>query len=105
MEFADGVAGLGVGGGRYGAGVQNNDRGGGGMGSGGIATIEELALDGGAVGLGRAAAELLDVEGGHFCARRLGAMQENVRSMDNPRIENRIARSVGCGKAVAWIRR
>ena len=31
----------------------------------GTAAIEELALDGGAVGLGGAAAELFDVKGGH----------------------------------------
>jgi hypothetical protein len=66
VDFADGVAGLGVGGGRYCAGVQDYYGGGGGIWSGGEAAIEELALEGGAVGLGGAAAELLDVEGSHF---------------------------------------
>ena len=66
MELADGVAGLGVSGGGYCAGVQDYDGGIGGIGSGFVAAIEELALDGGAVGLRGAAAELLDVEGGHF---------------------------------------
>src|SRR5208282_10100 len=65
VEFADGVAGLGIGGGGYGAGVEDDDGGGGGIGGGGAAAIEELTFEGGAIGLRGAAAELLDVEGGH----------------------------------------
>ena len=69
VNFADSVAGLGVSGGRDGAGVEDDDvsalRG-----CRGAATIEELAFDGGAVGLGGSAAELFDVEGGH-CRNRI----------------------------------
>jgi hypothetical protein len=72
VELAYGVAGLGVGGGGYCAGVQDDDAGRGGIGDGVIATIEELAFEGGAVGLGCAAAELLDVEGGHGAAKKSG---------------------------------
>jgi len=65
MKFADGVAGLGIGGCGDSAGVDDDNvsglRGAGKE----AATVEELAFDGGAVGLGGAAAELLDVEGGH----------------------------------------
>ena len=65
VEFADGVASLGVGGGCDGTGVYH-DHVGIGCGRGrGTATVEELALDGGAVGLGGPAAKLLDVKGGH----------------------------------------
>jgi hypothetical protein len=65
VELADGVASLGIGGGGYGASVQDYY-----VGSTwgicqGAAAIEELAFDGGAVGLGGAATELFDVESGH----------------------------------------
>ena len=65
MEFADSVAGLGVGGGSDRAGVQddyvsrfprNRD---------GAAAVEELALNGGAISLSGAAAKLLDIESCH----------------------------------------
>src|ERR1700675_1864579 len=65
VEFADGVASLSVGGGGDSAGVEDDDVGGGCRRGRGTAAVEELAFDGGAVGLGGAAAELLDVEGGH----------------------------------------
>ena len=65
MEFADGVAGLGIGGGCDRAGIEDDDGGGGGIGGLGAAAVEELAFQGGAIGLGGSAAELLDVEGGH----------------------------------------
>jgi len=65
MELADGVAGLGVGGGGYGASVQDYHVGGAWGVCEGAATIEELAFDGGTVGLGGAAAELFDVKSGH----------------------------------------
>ena len=65
MKFSDGGAGLGVGSRSDGTGVEDDDIGGfGGIGQG-AATFEQLALDGGAVGLGGAAAQLFDVEGGH----------------------------------------
>jgi hypothetical protein len=66
VDFADGVAGLGVGGGGYGAGVEDDDGGGCGIRRWGAAAVEELAFEGGAIGLGGAAAELLYEEGGHF---------------------------------------
>ncbi len=65
VEFADRVAGLGIGGGGYSAGVEDDDGGGGRIGGRGAAAVEELAFESGAIGLGGAAAELLDVEGGH----------------------------------------
>src|SRR5271165_3213793 len=72
MDFADGVAGLGVGGARYGAGVDDDDARSCGVGSGGESAVEQLTLDGGSIGLSGAAAELLDVESGqelHLGAR------------------------------------
>src|ERR1700687_167121 len=51
VKLANGVAGLGVGGGRDGAGVDDDDVGGGGRGGGGTTTVEQLALEGGAIGL------------------------------------------------------
>jgi len=65
VDFADGVAGLRVGGGGDGAGVDDDEFGVLRGGRGSTAAVEELALDGGAVGVGGAAAELFDVEGGH----------------------------------------
>ena len=64
VDFADGVAGLGIGGSGYGASVDDDDVGGGGSVGDGVALGAELALDGGGVGLRGAAAELFDVEGG-----------------------------------------
>ena len=69
VDFADGFTGLGVGGSGYRAGVQDNDICGLEICRGGAAAIEELAFQGGAVGLRGAAAELLDVEGGHGAYR------------------------------------
>jgi hypothetical protein len=60
---------LGVGGGGYRARVQDNDICGLEICRGGAAAIEQMAFQGGAVGLRRAAAELLDVEGGHGAYR------------------------------------
>ena len=65
VEFADRVTGLSIGGCSDGAGVYHDDVGGDGGGRDGTTAIEELTLDGGSVGLGGAAAELLDVEGRH----------------------------------------
>jgi hypothetical protein len=65
VQFANGVASLGVCGGGNGAGVEDHDIGGGGIGSDGVALIAQLALDGGTVGLRGATAELLDKEGAH----------------------------------------
>ena len=66
VKFADGVAGLSVCRGGDGACVDDDDVGGGGVNCRREAAIAELALDGGAVGLRGAAAELFDVEGGHI---------------------------------------
>ena len=70
VDFADGVAGLGIGGCGDGAGVQHDH-----IGSCGFgwyaALFAELAFDGGAVGLRGAAAELLNVEGGHEPCNRV----------------------------------
>jgi len=66
VYFADGVAGLGVGGGGDCTGVDNDDFGRGTVAGGRIAAVAELTLESGAVGLGGAAAELLDVEEWHF---------------------------------------
>ena len=65
VKLSNGVAGLGVGGGRDRAGVHDDDVSGGGLGCGGATAIEQLALDGGAIGLRGATAELLDIEGRH----------------------------------------
>jgi len=69
VNLANGVASLSVGGSGYGAGVEDYDGGRCWIGGGAATTIEELAFDSGAVGLGGAAAELLDVEGRHFHSR------------------------------------
>lgn len=76
VNFADGVAGLGVSGGGYGACVEDDDGGRGGIGGLGAAAIEELAFEGGAIGLGGAAAELLDVEGGHLSRVRSDSLSK-----------------------------
>ena len=62
VELADGVAGLGVGGSRDRAGVDDDDVGGAGRGDRGAATVKQLALEGSAIGLRGAATELFDVE-------------------------------------------
>ena len=66
VDFSYGVAGLGVGGGGYCAGVEDDDGGRCGIGGRGAATVEELAFEGGAVGLGGTAAEVFYVVGGHL---------------------------------------
>ena len=65
MKLTDGVTSLGVGGSGYGASIQDHDVGRGGGASWGAATVEELAFDGGPIGLGGAAAELLNIKGRH----------------------------------------
>jgi hypothetical protein len=65
VDFADGVTGLGVGGGSDRAGIEDDDGGGYGIGGRSVAAVEELPFEGGTVSLRGAAAELLDVEGGH----------------------------------------
>ncbi len=66
MKLSNGVSGLGVGGGRDGAGVDDDDAGCGSRWGGDATTVEQLALDGGAVGLCGAATELLDEESRHL---------------------------------------
>ncbi len=66
VMLSNGVAGLGVGGGRDGAGVDDDDVGGC-RGEGGDTTaVEQLALEGRAIGLRGAATELLDEEARHL---------------------------------------
>ena len=65
VDFADGVAGLSVGGGGDGASIENNDVRRRAIERDAAALIPQLALDGGAVGLCGATAELFDVESGH----------------------------------------
>lgn len=65
MQFANGFTRLGIRGGSDGAGIEDDNVGSvGGIGER-AAPLEELALNGGAVSLSGAAAELFDVEGGH----------------------------------------
>ncbi len=66
VKLANGIAGLGVGRGGDGAGVDDDDVGCGGRGSGRATAVEQLALEGGAIGLGGAATELFDKEGRHL---------------------------------------
>ncbi len=66
VELSNGFAGLSIGGGSDGAGVEDDDIGGCGRGGGGAAAIQQLALEGGAIGLGGAAAELFDKESRHL---------------------------------------
>ena len=69
MNFADGIASLGVCSCGDGAGVQDDHVGGIWRTCDSAATVEELAFNGGAVGLSGTAAELFDVEGGHCFIR------------------------------------
>src|SRR5882724_2820997 len=64
VDLADGVAGLGVGGCGDRAGVYDYHVGGVRVAAGSTAAVEELALNGGSIGLSCAAAELFDVESG-----------------------------------------
>jgi len=65
VNFANGIAGLCIGGGSDGASVDDDELGVLRRSRRGAAAIKELAFDGGAVGLGGATAELFDVEGRH----------------------------------------
>ncbi len=65
VDFSDGVAGLRVGGGSDGAGVDDDEFGVVRRSRDCAAAIEELAFDSGAIGLGGATSELFDVKGGH----------------------------------------
>ena len=55
VDFADGIAGLGVRSSSHGASVQHDKIRGGGIGRSHITLVSQLALDGGTIGLGRAA--------------------------------------------------
>ena len=66
VKLSNGVPGLSVGGGRDGAGVHDDDVGGCGRVGGGTTAIEQLALEGRAIGLRGAATELLDEEARHL---------------------------------------
>ena len=68
MEFANGVAGLGIGGGRDRAGVDDNDVGSVGRADGSAAAVKQLALEGSAIGLRGTATELFDEESWHLRA-------------------------------------
>ena len=65
VDAADGGAGIVIGGGGDGAGVEHDEFGAGDGGSAVESLLLELALDRGAVGLGGAASEILDVESSH----------------------------------------
>jgi hypothetical protein len=65
MDAADGGAGILVGGSSDGAGVENHDSGPSGFLGPLKSPFLELAFDGRAIGLGRAATEICDVESGH----------------------------------------
>ena len=66
VKLSDGIAGLGIGGGRDGAGVDDHDVGGCSRGGRATATVEQLALEGGAIGLRGTATELFDEEARHL---------------------------------------
>ena len=66
VEFSNGVASLGVGGGRDRAGVDDDDVGGGGRDGKGTTTVKQLALEGSAIGLSGAATELFYNEARHL---------------------------------------
>ncbi len=66
MNFTDGIASLSVGSSSNCASVDYNKFGGIWIGGQGASLFAELALDGSAVGLRGATAELFDVEGGHW---------------------------------------
>ena len=66
VDFANGVAGLRVSSGSDGAGIDDDEFGCVWGGSGAAATVKQLPLDGGAIGLCGAASELFDVEASHF---------------------------------------
>jgi hypothetical protein len=65
VDFTDSVAGLSIGGRGDGASVYDNEVSGGCFGRGNIAAREQLAFEGGAVGVGGAATELLNVKSRH----------------------------------------
>lgn len=78
VDLADGVASLSIGSGSDRAGIENDDVCCGGSRSGGATAFEELALEGSAVCLGGAAAELLDEKGGHTipCLLKISRISE-----------------------------
>jgi len=65
VKLSNGIAGLGVGRGGDGAGVDDDDVGDGGCDGGSAAAVEQLALEGGTIRLCGAATELFDEESGH----------------------------------------
>jgi hypothetical protein len=65
MNAADGGAGVLVSGGRYGAGVENDEAGCRGLVGAFQAPFEQLAFNGGTVGLGGPAAEISHIESRH----------------------------------------
>jgi hypothetical protein len=69
VKLANGVAGLSICGGRDRAGVEDNDVGSSGLGGGSATAVEQLALDGSAIGLRGTATKLFDEEGRHPGAR------------------------------------
>ena len=83
VNLADGIAGLSVGGGRDGAGIEDDDVGRRAIGRDGAALIAQLALNGGAIGLRGAAAELFNVEGGHILWRLEGIFKHRYQGIGN----------------------
>src|SRR5712672_3278024 len=92
MKLSNGVARLGIGGSRDGAGVEDDDVSGGGRGGGGAATVKQLALEGGAIGLSGAAAELFDEESGHLRLQQQFEKDFTQSSRSTPRPCPRAAR-------------
>ena len=70
VKLANGIASLGVSRGRNGASVDDDDVSGSGRGCGRATAVEQLALDGGAIGLRGAATELFDEEGRHLRVKK-----------------------------------
>jgi hypothetical protein len=92
VKFANGVAGLGIGGGGDSAGIDDDDVGGSGRGGGSAAAVEQLALDGSTISLRGAATELFDEERRHLRARRKKKRKNlhTVRGIHRERREKRI---------------
>jgi hypothetical protein len=86
MGAADGGAGIMIGGSGDGAGIQDDNSGGGWIGGALKAALLELTLDGSAVGLGGAATEIFDVKAEHgtiLAYARLG-MGEGIPTARGP---------------------
>ena len=107
MDFSYGIAGLGVGGGGDRTSVQHDDTGGPRIVRGGAAAIQELAFEGGAISLRSAAAELLDVKGGHSIRASLFKARIEIRpgkisTQSSRRAQRRGGETHFLGKCESW---